>query len=68
MGQIYQLTEDKDELLSEAERAFDVSVRMSQTGANQPARRHVQGEEHDALPPRQGLFSSLPWVGSRFHS
>lgn len=68
MGQFYQLTEDKDELLSEAERAFDVSVRMAQTGANQPARWSAEGEEPVPHAARQGLLSNLPWVGSRFHN
>jgi hypothetical protein len=32
MGQIYHLTEDQDDLLSEAEKAFDLSARRQSIG------------------------------------
>jgi len=32
MGQVYHLTEDQDDLLSEAEKAFDLSARRQSIG------------------------------------
>ncbi|WEZ83163.1 hypothetical protein P6U16_20175 [Rhizobium sp. 32-5/1] len=48
MGQIYHLTEDQDDLLSEAEKAFDLSARRQSIGWSEE--RKIDNNDHPIGP------------------
>ncbi len=52
MGQTYHLTEDQDDLLTEAERAFDLSARRQAVG-------WCERQNDDAFEARAGRFNFL---------
>ncbi|WP_275786431.1 hypothetical protein [Pararhizobium gei] len=55
MGQLYQLTDDVDELLSEAERAFDLSARLKSFRAGQTQHMPSRLEHSNAVPETAGV-------------
>lgn len=57
MGQQYQFHVENDELLSEAERAFDLSARQASMPKNVPVAETNEPVRRSLFPTIAGLFS-----------